>query len=269
MPVASVNGQELYYEVHGDGGPPLVCVMGIGSDVSGWRLQVPAWQRHFRVLIFDNRDVGRSSYCPGGYSVRDMAADAVALADFVGFSSFHLVGISLGGAVAQELALGWPERVLTLTLVVTWGGSGAFGVERVRLQVLSHAAMSDHDLLEQTLVMTLSERHFERPDHMELIRRQAREYPHPQRRDGFVRQLLLASRHEVRDRLRELSMPVQVIGAEQDMLVPAWKSRELADLIPGARLAVVGESAHAVNVEQPGELNKLVIDFVRESSPPG
>ncbi len=243
--------------------------MGMGSDVSGWRLQVPAWSKHFRVLIFDNRDVGRSSYCPGGYSVADMAADAVALADCVGFSSFHLVGISLGGAVAQELALGWSERVLTLTLVVTWGGSGSFGIERARLQVLSHAAMSDDDLLEQMLVMTLSERHFERPDHMELIRSQAREYPYPQRRDGFVRQLVLASRHEVRDRLRELSMPVLVIGAEQDVLLPVWKSRELADLIPGARLVVVEESAHAVNVEKPGELSKLVIDFVSERSSPG
>jgi pimeloyl-ACP methyl ester carboxylesterase len=264
MPVASVNGLELYYELHGDSGPPLVCVMGVGSDVTGWRLQVPAWHKHFRVLVFDNRDVGRSSYCPHGYSVADMASDAVALASLAGFEAFHLVGISLGGAVAQELALGWPARVLTLTLVVTWGGSGQFGIDRARLQVLSHAAMSAEDLLEQMLVMTLSERHFERPDHMEMIRRQANDYPYPQRREGFVRQLLLAARHEARDRLPGLTMPVQVIGAEQDLLVPVWKSRELASLIPGARFSVIEESAHAVNVEKPAELNRLVQDFVLE-----
>src|ERR1700752_2145592 len=115
MPVASVNGQELYYEVHGESGPPMLCVMGVGSDVSGWRLQGPAWHKHARLLIFDNRDVGRSSYCPAGYSVADLARDAVELADVVGFSTFHLVGISLGGAVAQEIALGFPDPVLSLS----------------------------------------------------------------------------------------------------------------------------------------------------------
>jgi 3-oxoadipate enol-lactonase len=269
VPIADVNGQQLYYEVHGEAAPPMLCVMGLGSDISGWRLQVPAWSKRHRTVVFDNRDVGRSSYAEAEYEVPDMAADTIALADELGLQRFHLVGISLGGAIAQEVALAHGDRVLTLTLIVSYARGGRWARERARLELISAESMSDEELLDQMLVLTLSERLFERTDQMALAREQIMAYPYPQRREGFVRQVQAGAAHEARERLAGLSLPVHVIGAEQDVLVPIWKSRELAEVIPGARLSVIEGSAHAVNVERPGTLNELVLSFLSEHSRAG
>src|SRR5688572_20840981 len=105
------NGQELYYEVHGEG-PPLVLVMGIGYDSTLWTLgQVPALSQRFQVVIFDNRDAGRSSRATSAYTIADMADDTVALMDALDIEKSHVCGLSMGGMIAMELALRHPGRV--------------------------------------------------------------------------------------------------------------------------------------------------------------
>src|SRR5919106_2634620 len=126
MRTIEVNGQSLYYEVHGEG-EPLLCVMGLSADTLAWMLQVPAFSASYRTVIFDNRDVGQSSMADGPYEISDMAQDAVALADALELESFHLLGVSMGGAIAQEMALAAPDRVRTFTLAVSFAGSGAYG----------------------------------------------------------------------------------------------------------------------------------------------
>ena len=101
MPFADANGQRLYYESHGEG-EPLVIVMGLAADHLAWAMQVPEWSKHYRVIEFDNRDVGQSSYAEGPYEIADMARDTLALADELGLDSFHLLGMSMGGTIAQE-----------------------------------------------------------------------------------------------------------------------------------------------------------------------
>ena len=261
VPHAQVRDLELYYEIHGDG-EPLLCVMGLGGDISGWRFQLRAWSQAFRVIAFDNRDCGRSSYLAAEYEVRDMAADALALADVLGLERFHLVGMSLGGAIAQELALAAPERVLTLTLIVSYGGGGRWARERARLEIASAASRSEEQLLDEMLLQTFSEATLEQPGVLETLRSFILSYEYRQRREGFIRQLRAGARHEARERLPRLSMPTHVIGAEQDLLVPVWKSRELARLIPGAKLSVITGAAHVVNIERAGELNELVLGFL-------
>ena len=104
MPTIEANGQKLYYEEHGEG-EPLLCVMGLAADTLTWALQVPAFSERHRTVIFDNRDVGQSSMADGAYEIADMAADALALADGLELDTFHLLGVSMGGAIAQEMAL--------------------------------------------------------------------------------------------------------------------------------------------------------------------
>jgi len=96
MPQMRANGQELYYEVHGEG-EPLLCLMGLAADTLTWLPQLPAFGSRHRTVIFDNRDVGRSSMAEGRYEIRDMAQDALALADGLELESFHLLGASMGG----------------------------------------------------------------------------------------------------------------------------------------------------------------------------
>lgn len=262
MPYADIDAGRLYYEQHGTG-EDLLCIQGLGLDVSGWRAQLPTWSRRYRVTVFDNRDCGRSFYAEADYDVATLAADALALADRLGLARFHLLGSSMGGAVAQEVALAQPERVRTLTLCVSYAGNGTWGQERTRLSAALAERMSEEELSTELMLLTLSERTLqELGDEVEMMGRLVRSYPHRQRRDGYLRQLRASGRHEARERLPGLRMPVHVIGAEQDVFVPVWKSRELAELIPGARLSVVAGAAHAVNIESTAEFNALVLDFL-------
>lgn len=260
MPHAEANGQRLYYEIHGEG-EPLFCVMGLATDISGWRFQVPAFAERFRTIVFDNRDVGRSSYVETGYEITDMARDALALADQLELERFHLLGMSMGGAISQELALAAPERVISLTLAVTWGGSGRWVRERTRLQAEEFKRQSEQERMEQLLLLVFSEQAFETPEQVTMLLNLMSTYPYRQKPEGFLRQLDASSRHEARDRLGTLGVPAHVIGAECDLLVPVWKSRELAGLIPSARLSVIEGGAHAVNIERAAEFNQLVLEL--------
>ena len=266
MPFADANGQRLFYEVHGEG-DPLVLVTGLGGDHLSWGEQLEAFSARYRTVVFDNRDSGRSTECAEGYEVDDMAHDTLALADELGLDGFHLLGVSLGGAVGQEVALAAPDRVRTLTLAMTWGGDGHWG--RVRGRLMANAALRTppEEHVEQLLHSCLSEELFEDPERVAYFRQMVLENPHPQSVEGFARQAQAVGRHEARDRLGRLSLPVHVIGAERDMMIPIWKSRELAELIPDAQLTVIEGGTHGVNLEHAEEFNRLVLDWLAEHAP--
>ena len=260
MPIAEVNGQRIYYEEHGEG-EPLLAVMGLGGDHTAWLLQVPEWSKSHRLVVFDNRDVGQSSQAEGSYEVSDMAADALGLADHLGLDTFHLVGLSLGGAIAQEVAFAAPERVRTLTLCVTYGWTGGFGDQRSAVLRRIVEGMSREEFIEFVMMLVYSERLFDNPAFVDAARAAMLDNPHPQSTEAWVRQLEASGRHDARDRLGTLSMPVHVIGARRDIMVPPFRSEDLAEAIPGAKLTIV-DAAHLVNVEAAQEFNELVLGFI-------
>ena len=261
----SANGQTLYYEEHGDG-DPLLCVMGLATDTLAWLPQLQAFSERHRTVIFDNRDVGRSSMADGPYEIADMAKDALALADGLGIETFHLLGVSMGGAIAQELALAAPERVRTLTLAVSWSRSGAWARKLAEVWGARVAGMTREQRVDELMLLTMSEGFFENAEAVEWLRDTILQNPHPQPIEAFARQVEASSGHDTGDRLGSLSMPVHVIGAEHDILVPVWKSRELAELIPGARLTVVAAAPHGVNLERAEEFNRATLDFIAENA---
>lgn len=261
MPTAEANGQTLYYELHGEG-EPLLCVAGLGMDSLGWALQVPAFSQHLRTLVFDNRDVGRSSRAGGEYEVADMAADALALADALELDSFHLLGVSMGGAIAQEMALAAPERIRTLTLAVTFAGGGAWARERSRLWGAQALETPREDHLDLLMLQCFSEAFYENAEGVTFMRQMFLANPNPQPPEAFVRQLSASARHETRDRLGALTMPVHVIGAEHDTLVPVWKSKEIAALLPEAKLTLLPDAPHGANWERAEEFNAAVLEFI-------
>jgi 3-oxoadipate enol-lactonase len=267
VPKAEVNGQTLYYEVLGEEGEPLVCVMGLAANTLAWTLQMqPFGQRH-RAVFFDNRDVGQSSMADGPYTIADMAQDALALADELELDSFHLLGLSMGGAIAQEMALSAPDRVRTLTLAVTFAGAGAWGQKLNEIWADRRAKQTPEQQVDELMLLTLSEEFFENAEMVGYMRTMMLSDPNPQPPDAFARQLAASSHHDARDRLGSLTMPVHVIGAEWDILVPVWKSQELADLIPDATLTVIERVAHSAQIERAEEFNRAVLDFIAERSP--
>ena len=263
MPTTEANGQTIYYEVHGDG-EPLLCVMGLAADTLAWALQVPAFSERHRTVVFDNRDVGQSSLAEGGYEITDMARDALALADALELDSFHLLGVSMGGAIAQELALAAPERVRTLTLAVTYAAGGRWAQTLSGLWGSRVQRMSREERVDELMLLCLSEAFFENAEGVAWLRSLMLQNPHPQPPEAFARQLDASSRHSARDRLGALAVPTHVIGAEYDILVPVWKSRELAALIPDAKLTVLDACPHGLNLERAEEFNRAVLDFIAE-----
>ena len=261
MPVA----EGLYYEEAGEG-EPLLMVMGLATDHFGWMLQVPEFSKHYRVITFDNRDVGQSKQADGPYEIAEMARDALALADDLELDTFHLLGMSMGGAIAQEMALIAPERLRSLTLVVTFAGGGNWAEERARLWSHVRGQIDRDTHLDWLLLFGMSEQFYEDPARIEYSKRLMRANPHPQSPEAFQRQVTASGRHEARDRLPQIAVPTHVIGAEHDTLVPVWKSKEIADLIPGATYSVMPGAPHALNMERAEEFNEMVLGWLRSNA---
>ena len=263
MPIA----EGLYYEEAGDG-EPLLMVQGLATDHLGWMLQVPEFSKHFRVITFDNRDVGQSKQADGPYEIADMARDALALADHLELDTFHLLGMSRGGAIAQEMALIGPDRLRTLTLVVTFAGGGNWAIERSRLWGEIRGLLDHETHLDWLLLFGMSEQFYESPERIAYSKQLMRANPYPQSAEAFRRQIDASGRHETRDRLPTVRVPTHVIGAEHDTLVPVWKSEEIAELIPGADYSVMPGAPHALNMERAEEFNEMVLGWLRSAGIP-
>ena len=259
------GGQRLYYEAHGDG-EPLLCVAGLACDTLVWIPQIQALAQAHRTVIFDNRDAGQSSMATEDYAIADMARDALALADELGLETFHLLGVSMGGAIAQEIALSAPERVRTLTLAVTWHDTGAYTRRMAEVWGARVRQISHEQHIDELMLLNHSEGFYESPEVVEFVRTAMLNNPHPQAPEAFARQLAACSRHDTRDRLGSLTMPTHVIGGEYDLLVPIWKSREIASLIPGAKLTVFPQAPHGLSLERAEAFNAAVLEFIREAA---
>jgi pimeloyl-ACP methyl ester carboxylesterase len=265
MAIAQVNGQQLYYEIHGEG-EPLLCVHGLGCDTLAWVPQVQAFASEYRTVLFDNRDVGQSSMAEPGYEIADMARDALALADELGLESFHLLGVSMGGAIAQEIALEAPERIRSLTLTVTFSTGGPYSRKLAEVWSARVMQISREQHMDELMLLNHSEEFYENPDMVAFVRTAMLQNPHPQPPEAFGRQLAACSRHDTRDRLGTLTMPTHVIGGERDILVPVWKSKEIAAAIPGAKLDVLPAAPHGLSLERAEEFNASVLGFIRETA---
>lgn len=266
--VIAANGHELYYEAHGEG-PPLVLVMGIGYDASLWLLQqVPALARHFRIIAFDNRDAGRSSRASAPYGIGDMADDLSGLLDALDVARAHVLGVSMGGMIAQEFALRHPGRLDRLVLCATAAATARSACDPIRVWSWVHSADADGAMFaEQQFVWLFSPRFLRDREAVAQTRALLASNPHPVGPDAYARQAAAYLAHDALERLGSVRAPALVVGGERDLLTPPWIVREVADAIPGARLEILrGEGAsHLVMLERPDEFNALVSDFLLES----
>ena len=261
------NGQDLYYEIHGDG-PPLVLVMGIGYDSSLWTLQqVPQLSTQFRVVLLDNRDSGRSSRADHPYTIADMADDVVGLLDALGIHRTHLLGLSMGSMIGMEFALRHADRLDRLVLagpgaaparsavdpISTWNWVKAndpsgevFGAQQFTW-LFSSAFLRDQQAVQETITLLASN-------------------PNPIEPDAYDRQARAYLQFDALDRLGGITATTMVIVGEQDLLTPPWVAREVADGIPGARFELItGDgSSHVMPLERPDDFNQLVMSFLAE-----
>jgi pimeloyl-ACP methyl ester carboxylesterase len=275
MPTAKIRDVELYYEEHGRG-DPLLCIMGFATDSTGWLLQVPAFAEHYRTIVFDNRGVGRSDKPGGAYTIHEMADDAAALLDHLQVDRAHVLGLSMGGMIAQELVLRHPGRVRGLVLAATFpepdveteeqrkviftqmGGSiTEAGEMRIDVAALNPMMFFQHLL---PLVFTPS---FIQSDLPKLMQMFAGALQYGFSLEAIMGQMQAIMAHKVTDRLAQVTAPTLVLTGDADRLISPANSDVLARSIPGARLVRIPGGSHGFNIEMPDAFNREVLGFLR------
>ena len=259
MPTTRSNGIDLHYETAGQGEPVLL-LHGLGSRSEDWQLQVPALAERYRVVTADMRGHGRTSKPSGPYSVPMMAADVLGLLDALGIETAHVVGLSMGGMIAFQMAVDRPERVRSLVIV----NSGPELVARTfneRLRVWQRLALARLSSPART-AQFLGPRLFPKPEQAELraqfIAQWAQNDPRAYR--AAMRALVGWS---VLDRVGALRCPTLIISGDRDYTPPSYKEHYTA-LIPGARLVVLEDSGHASPIDQAERFNACVLDFLAD-----
>ncbi|MGH9030945.1 MAG: alpha/beta fold hydrolase [Acidimicrobiia bacterium] len=260
------DGTVIAYEAWGRrDGEPVLLIQGLGTDSRGWALQRLAFGRRYRCFAVDNRGVGRSGRPPGPYDLSEMARDALAVLDAEEVDRAHVIGASMGGVIAQIIAVLHPERVQSLVLACTscrhhpwrrelfqeWadevqaGGISALGTDAMRWLVGPR--------LRKRFGMWLN-----------LLARILLQQP----RETFVAQVhaILNASDELRFELEHVRAATLVITGSQDSLTPIGDAEELAEMIPHARLVELRGAAHGLMVEAPNAFNAAVLDFLDQTT---
>jgi 3-oxoadipate enol-lactonase len=259
--MALVENEEarIYWDEEGSG-EPILLIMGLGVTSHMWHRTRPVLAERFWTLALDNRGVGRSDVPGGPYPIPLMAADAAAVLDAAGVESAHIFGVSMGGMIAQELALQYPKRVRSLLLGCTSaGGPTAVRAEQeARQMLMSRGEMTTEQALEAPVPFIYdSATSRERIDEDVAIRR--RWFPRPEAYNAQLQGILA---WESYSRLSAIEVRTLVIHGESDRLVPPGNARLIAERIPGAKLVMIPHASHIFATDQPNLTHEAILDFL-------
>ncbi|HIP72106.1 MAG TPA: alpha/beta fold hydrolase [Anaerolineae bacterium] len=259
MPMMPVGDVELYYKALG-AGEPVLFLHGLGSSSGGWVLQRDVFAAQYQVILVDARGHGRSDKPPGPYSVPMFTADIVGLLDGLGVTAVHVVGLSMGGMIGFQMAVDYPERVKSLTIINS-------GPELAAHTFKERLFIWQRKLLLNTLSMekignAIGGRLFPEPEQAEY-------------KDMFVAEFVKNDKAaykaatnalfgwSVRDRIGQIQCPALVLASDQDYTPVAAKEAYVAE-IPDARLVVIENSRHAAPIDQPDVVNTAILNFLAE-----
>lgn len=271
MPTTKVGDITIYYEIHGKG-EPLLLVMGYGSNSAHWLAAIDYLSQEYRVVAFDNRGTGRSDKPDVPYTIKMMAGDAVGLLDAIGIDSAHVFGVSMGGMIAQEYSLNYPDRVMSLILgCTTCGGTRAVPPTQEAMMVLfdpARAKLSVEERARGTVPWLWTQEFIDKnPDIVERYVATTLEHPTPPH--AYVRQGQAMMGHDTYDRLPKIKAPTLVMAGAADKLVPHENSRILASMIPNAELVILENAGHGFITDATEAAEKAVLGFLRRHSKAG
>ncbi len=267
MPKINVNAQEIYYEVHGKAdAKPLVLIAGLGQDHTLWYPLLPSLEQTHRVVLFDNRGVGQSVVPSADYTTKDMATDLNALLESLHIAQADILGASMGGLIAQQLALNFPTKVDKLVLYSTFAKIRS----RVFKLLLNTTRFFEHNLFEDALNSILynsfSDNFLAQP---ELVQQQLavmKNNPYPQTLEGFWGQFKASQTHDTRQELAKIKQQTLIIAGKRDILSMQEEAVELQTGIAGSALVTIPEVAHLAHLEQPSIFLQHLNEFLTKSS---
>ena len=260
MPILEHDGADLFYQVEGDG-PPLLLINGLGHPSDMWWRVLPWLTAHVTTIRFDNRGVGRTGIgAERPYSIERMALDARAVLHAAGFARSTVFGVSMGGSIAQELALTDPEAVERLVLGCSAPGGTDLVIDEEAVALLrNRAAMTPQEIAEGTITFGYAPGTLRAEINADLAVRAA----NPTDPLGYMAQLADAGAWRGSlARLPGLAMPTLLIHGDVDRLVPVENSRRMVAVMPGARLEVIPGAGHIFWTDQPERTRAVLESFL-------
>lgn len=258
----AVNGTKIFYHERGSG-QPLVLIMGFGADGSLWDKHAAVYEKHFRCIIPDNRGVGLSDQPPGPYTTKMMADDIIAVMDDAGVGQAAIAGISMGGAIAQELTIRYPQRVKSLVLVSTWPKFNQYAkavyenLKHIRSKIQGAYFM---ELLQLWIFAPpYYELHYNELQHEAAA---AENIISPQTQAGFEGQLDACIHHDCTARLGEITVPTLITVGMQDIFTPPGFSETIHQHIRGSILSKFPDGGHVHHWEDLDRFNSETLDFL-------
>ena len=262
MPKVKVNDIEVYYETHGQGFP-LVLIAGYGCGSWLWFNQLPFFSKTFQTIIFDSRGIGETDKPDEAYSIQMFADDTFRLLKHLGVNRCHIFGISMGGMIAQQFALSYPESVEKLILCsTTFGGQNSIPIPESTLRILaSSARLPRGEGLRRNMATAFSS---------EYVRNNSKVFDtvishllsNPQPLYANQRQFQALVEFDVEKRLREITSPTLICAGDKDEVIPTENSRLLHERIKGSELTVFKGNGHLIIIERADELNTKVAEFL-------
>lgn len=247
---------------HAGRGPFVVFLHGIGGNRDNWRDQLPVFGKHFHVAAWDARGYGDSDDYDGPLSFADVSRDLIRVFEHFKVTRAHIVGLSMGGRIAQEFAALFPERVATLTLADTHASFKDFPPETqhsfvaMRLKPLVEEGLSPADIAPR-VARSLMGPNASAAVLERLVASVARLH-----KESYIKTVKSTVDFDRRDDLERIRAPTLVLNGEHDKLTPPAMARDIAAQIPGARVEIIADAGHLINIEQPETFNRLVLDFL-------
>ncbi len=265
MPPISIGECSLYYERQGMGFPVLF-ITGLGGYASFWQEQVGAFARRFEVITFDHRGIGRSDPARTGYIVERMTDDAIALLDALKIKRAHVVGHSTGGAVAQVMAIEHPARLASVVLSATWTKADAYfrRLYSLRKEILERLGPSIY--LQSSTLLWYPSWYIAR-NNEKLRQNEAQNLATFAPTEIVMNRIDAMLAFDRTSDLGRIKTPTLVIGAEDDIVTPAYFSEELARLIPGAEIKLFPRGGHFLTHVRAREFNNAVLPFLVSHTP--
>jgi aminoacrylate hydrolase len=265
MPRISIGECSLYYERQGMGFPVLF-ITGLGGYASFWRDQAGAFAKRFEVITFDHRGIGQSDPARMGYTVERMTVDAIALLDALEIKRAHVIGHSTGGAVAQVMAIEHPNRLAAVVLSATWTKADAYfrRLYSLRKEILERLGPSIY-LQSSTLLWYPS--WFIAHNNERLRQTEAQHLATFAPTEIVINRIDAMLAFDRTSELGRIKTPALVVGAEDDIVTPAYFSEELARLIPGAEIKLFPRGGHFFTHVRAREFNNAVLPFLVSHTP--
>lgn len=261
MPLARSHGIDLHYRIDGSGDQAVLLINGVGDDLEGWAFQRDDFAAAgLRVVTFDNRGCGSSGQPPGPYTSIEMARDAKGLADELGLAPFHLVGVSMGGVIAQEYAAAWPGDLRSVVLASTYAKPDPLTYAAFEAWALIAGAAGMPVMMRQQAPWVFSTDFYaSQPGRLAGFLAEMERTTQPAA--GFAAQIGALLTHDCTARLAAITTPALVLASQDDIIIKPALSRALFEALPAATWALL-PGGHAAFLEDPPAWNRAVLDFI-------